>query len=44
MAKSALKEAELKEYCLMELDEVEDGVAIQDALQEITGARTVGFT
>ena len=43
MAKSALKEAGLKEYFLMELDEVDDGAAIQDALQEVTGARTVGF-
>lgn len=43
MAKSALKDAGLKDYFLMELDEVEDGAAIQDALQKITGARTVGF-
>ena len=43
MAKSALKEAGLKEYFLMELDEVDDGAAIQDALQKVTGARTVGF-
>lgn len=41
MAKSALKEAGLKEYFLMELDEVDDGAAIQDALQKVTGARTV---
>ena len=43
MAKSALKEAGLKDYFLMELDEVEDGAAMQDALLKITGARTVGF-
>lgn len=43
MAKSALKEAGLENYFLMELDEVEDGSAIQDALLKITGARTVGF-
>ena len=43
MAKSALKEVGLKEYFLMELDEVDDGPAIQDALQKVTGARTVGF-
>lgn len=43
MAKTALKDAGLKNYLLIELDKVEDGSAIQDALLEITGGRTVGF-
>ncbi|KAL9960549.1 hypothetical protein ACROYT_G034023 [Oculina patagonica] len=41
MAKTALKDAGLKNYLLIELDKVEDGSAIQDALLEITGGRTV---
>ncbi|KAJ7351879.1 hypothetical protein OS493_034785 [Desmophyllum pertusum] len=43
MAKSALKDAGLKQsdYLLIELDERDDGSAIQDALVKITGARTV---
>ena len=43
MAKEALNEAGLKNYLLIELDERNDGASIQDALLEITGARTVGF-
>lgn len=45
MAKSALKDAGLKQsdYLLIELDERDDGSAIQDALVKITGARTVGL-
>ena len=43
MAKEALNEAGLKNYLVIELDERDDGAAIQDALLEITGGRTVGF-
>lgn len=43
MAKEALNDAGLKNYLLIELDERDDGSAIQDALLEITGGRTVGF-
>ena len=42
-AKSALEDAGLKEYVVIELDEIEDGAAFQDALQQITGARSVGL-
>ncbi|KAK2765519.1 hypothetical protein FQN54_008373 [Arachnomyces sp. PD_36] len=38
--KSLLQENNAPFY-LMELDEVDDGAAIQDALQEITGQRSV---
>ncbi|EHY52495.1 Glutaredoxin [Exophiala dermatitidis] len=38
--KSLLNEKHAK-YYLLELDEVEDGAAIQDALEEITGQRSV---
>ena len=45
MAKTALAEAGLKagDYLLIELDKRSDGDAIQDALNEITGGRTVGI-
>ncbi|KAJ9499238.1 Glutaredoxin [Exophiala xenobiotica] len=39
-SKSLLNEKHAK-YFLMELDEVDDGAAIQDALEEITGQRSV---
>ena len=42
-AKTALNDAGLKDYVLIELDQIEDGAAFQDALQQITGARSVGF-
>ena len=45
-AKSALKDAGLKDFVLIEQDEKDwkdDAAAIQDALQEITGARSVGL-
>ncbi|KAH0830881.1 glutaredoxin [Fonsecaea monophora] len=38
--KSLLNGAHAK-YYLLELDEVDDGAAIQDALEEITGQRSV---
>ncbi|KAK4937883.1 Glutaredoxin [Elasticomyces elasticus] len=38
--KSLLNEKHAK-YFLLELDEVDDGAAIQDALEEITGQRSV---
>ncbi|EXJ81237.1 glutaredoxin 3 [Capronia epimyces CBS 606.96] len=38
--KSLLSEKHAK-YYLLELDEVDDGAAIQDALEEITGQRSV---
>ena len=41
MAKEALKKAGADTYTLIELDEREDGSAIQDVLLEMTGARTV---
>ena len=40
-AKSALANAGLKDYLLIELDEMDDGAEFQDALQKITGARSV---
>ena len=40
-AKSALGETGLKDYVLFELDTMDDGDAYQDALKEITGARSV---
>ena len=40
-AKSALANAGLKDYVLIELDEMDDGAEFQDALQKITGARSV---
>ncbi|XP_065830881.1 uncharacterized protein [Oscarella lobularis] len=40
-AKDALKGIGLTDYTLYELDERDDGAAVQDALQEITGGRTV---
>ena len=42
MAKGALDDAGLKNYLVIELDEIENGDAYQDALKEITGGRTVG--
>ncbi|EXJ95901.1 glutaredoxin 3 [Capronia coronata CBS 617.96] len=39
-SKSLLDQKHAK-YYLLELDEVDDGPAIQDALEEITGQRTV---
>lgn len=39
-SKTLLNELHAK-YFLMELDEVEDGAALQDALEEITGQRSV---
>lgn len=45
MAKKALDTTEAKgKYLVIELDNRDDGSAIQDVLQKITGARTVGFT
>ncbi|KAL6244960.1 Glutaredoxin [Rhinocladiella similis] len=38
--KSLLNDKHAK-YFLMELDEVDDGAALQDALEEITGQRSV---
>ena len=43
MAKGALDDAGLKNYLVIELDEIENGDAYQDALKEITGGRTVGW-
>lgn len=40
-AKDALKAAGLSNYLLIELDERDDGDDFQDALQKITGARSV---
>ncbi|XP_027060515.1 uncharacterized protein [Pocillopora verrucosa] len=40
-AKDALKAAGLKDYLLVELDERDDGDEFQDALQKITGGRSV---
>ncbi|CAH3164724.1 unnamed protein product [Porites lobata] len=40
-AKEALADAGLKEYVLLELDQRDDGDAIQDALLQITGGRSV---
>ncbi|CAH3136760.1 unnamed protein product, partial [Pocillopora meandrina] len=40
-AKDALKAAGLKDYLLIELDERDDGDEFQDALQKITGGRSV---
>ena len=40
-AKEALKESGLKDYFLLELDEMDDGDAVQDALLQITGGRSV---
>lgn len=42
-AKAAIKDAGLSEFYVIELDERDDGDAIQDALLKITGARSVGF-
>lgn len=42
-AKDALKAAGLKDYLLIELDERDDGDEFQDALQKITGGRSVSF-
>lgn len=42
-AKDALKAAGLKDYLLVELDERDDGDEFQDALQKITGGRSVSF-
>ncbi|KEF57941.1 glutaredoxin 3 [Exophiala aquamarina CBS 119918] len=39
-SKALLNEKHAK-FFLMELDEVEDGAALQDALEEITGQRSV---
>jgi len=39
-SKTLLNELHAK-YFLMELDEVDDGAALQDALEEITGQRSV---
>jgi len=39
-SKSLLNEKHAK-YFLMELDEVDDGAALQDALEELTGQRSV---
>ncbi|KAK5046924.1 hypothetical protein LTR84_007278 [Exophiala bonariae] len=39
-SKALLNEKHAK-YFLLELDEVEDGAALQDALEEITGQRSV---
>ncbi|KIW96420.1 glutaredoxin [Cladophialophora bantiana CBS 173.52] len=39
-SKTLLNELKAK-YYLLELDEVDDGAAIQDALEEITGQRSV---
>ncbi|XP_072166669.1 uncharacterized protein [Diadema setosum] len=41
MAKTALKDAGLENYKLIELDSHSMGAQIQDCLNEITGARTV---
>lgn len=41
-AKAALADSGLKAYQLIELDERDDGDAIQDALLEITKGRSVG--
>lgn len=41
-AKEALKSVGLEDYLVIELDQRDDGDAIQDALQKITGARSVG--
>lgn len=41
-AKAALAEAGLNDYLLIELDERDDGDAIQDALLAKTGGRSVG--
>ena len=43
-AKAALADAGLKEYVLLELDQRDDGDAIQDALLKITGGRSVWTT
>lgn len=43
-AKEALADAGLKEYVLLELDQRDDGDAIQDALLKITGGRSVWTT
>lgn len=40
-AKSALANAGLKDYVLIELDEMDDGAEFQDALKKITGASSV---
>ena len=40
-AKNAFQTAGLDKYVLHELDERDDGDDIQDALKDITGARTV---
>jgi len=40
-AKAAIKDAGLSEFYVIELDERDDGDAIQDALLKITGARSV---
>nr|ABV24975.1 glutaredoxin [Montipora capitata] len=40
-AKTALADAGLKDYVLIELDELPDGDAYQDALLEITKGRSV---
>lgn len=42
-AKTALGETGLKDYVLIELDTMDDGEVYQDALKEITGARSVSF-
>lgn len=42
-AKAALQGAGLGEYTVIELDERDDGDALQDVLLKITGARSVGF-
>lgn len=44
MAKGALDDAGLKNYLVIELDEIENRDAYQDALKEITGGRTVGWS
>lgn len=41
-AKKAFADAGLKDYVLIELDQMDDGAEFQDALQKITGARSVG--
>ena len=41
--KAALKDEGLSDFTVIELDERDDGDAIQDALLKVTGARSVGF-
>lgn len=43
-AKQALKDVGLNDYAVIELDQRDDGDAIQDALLKVTGGRSVSFT